>query len=163
MKKLNNLIAAVVLGVSGLASAAPPVPKVDVFDSIKPGFDFDIFNFSVSGAEAGMYRASLDMLPKAGPAADVAFAIKRQGSSLFDIVAGQFGAGSFNFSATAGNYFAVVLGDNFSFTPAGYHLTVGSISPVPEPETWALLLLGLGLVVYQTARGARNNSVIRVA
>lgn len=162
MKKLNHLVAAVVFGVSGLASAAVPA-KVDVFDSIKPGFDLDIFNFSVSGAEAGMYHASLDMLPKAGPAADVAFAIKRQGSSLFDIVAGKFGAGSFDFSATAGNYFAVVLGDNFSFKPARYHLTVDSISPVPEPETWAMLLLGLGLVVYQTARGARNNTVIRVA
>lgn len=163
MIKLNNLVAAVVLGVSGFASAAVPVLKVDAYDSIKPGFDFDIFDFSVSGAEAGMYRASLEMFPKAGRAADVAFAIKRQGSALFDIVAGQFGAGSFNFDATAGNYFAVVLGDNFSFTPAGYHLTVGGVSPVPEPETWAMLMLGLGFVVYQTARGARKNAAIRIA
>jgi hypothetical protein len=39
--------------------------------------------------------------------------------------------------------------NNLSFTPTSF-----AIAPVPEPETWAMMLLGLGVVGYAARRRA---------
>ena len=163
MSKLKTLVCASMFAASAAASAASPIVKLDVTDSLKRGLDFDVFNFSISNAEAGLYSASLNLLPKQGRPAEVGFAIEKQGSSFFDIVGLNFGPGSFTFNATAGNYFAVVLGENFSRFKAPYHFEVSSVSPVPEPSTWAMLMLGVGLVAYQGARGRRAGQTIKAA
>jgi hypothetical protein len=46
-------------------------------------------------------------------------------------------------------YGALLPGNNLSFTPTSF-----SIAPVPEPETWAMMLLGLGVVGYAARRRA---------
>jgi hypothetical protein len=43
------------------------------------------------------------------------------------------------------------MDSNLSLT---YQPTSFSIAPVPEPETWAMMLLGLGVVGYAARRRA---------
>ena len=56
---------------------------------------------------------------------------------------------------TPGNYFIAISGFGVGTSGGTYSFTASAI-PVPEPETWAMLLAGLGLVGLQLRR--RNNS-----
>lgn len=72
------------------------------------------------------------------------------------IVAGDF-VGFSNFSAlTSGHDYDIIVtgGLNFGHTSGGYSGNI-SISPVPEPEIYTMLLIGLGLVGF-AARKSRN-------
>ncbi|MGQ9860461.1 MAG: FxDxF family PEP-CTERM protein [Thiobacillaceae bacterium] len=72
------------------------------------------------------------------------------------------GPGSFSFTPTVpGSYTAVVFGDPGSFGPFTYSTFGVTITPVPEPETWAMLLAGLGLVGLQLRR--KMKAVDRIA
>ena len=58
----------------------------------------------------------------------------------------------------AGNYYVKVTGD-VSGSVAGKYTIAATTLPVPEPETWAMLLTGLGLVglrARQKAKAARE-------
>lgn len=71
------------------------------------------------------------------------------------------GPGQLSFSANnTGSYTAMVFGNT---TPGNYRFgSYGlSISPVPEPETWALLLIGAGLMGFQLYR-QRNQSALAI-
>lgn len=45
---------------------------------------------------------------------------------------------------------------NADFTQAGYQVARIQVSAVPEPETYAMLLAGLGLIGFKTARNRRR-------
>ena len=162
MKKIQLLLAALILSLSGVASAGVPIIKLNVTDSIHGLVDYDSFNFSIGNGEAGLYKATLNLLPKQAQATDIIFGIEKEGSKLFNIVGAKIGAGSFSFNATVGKYFAFVVGSNLSHSTLPYHLTVSSISPVPEPRTWAMLMLGMGFVVYQSIRRKRSGTAIQL-
>jgi hypothetical protein len=58
-------------------------------------------------------------------------------------------------SLIAGNYFVEVTGYGVGTKGGTYSFTASAV-PVPEPETWAMLVAGLGLVGLQLRR--RTNS-----
>jgi len=54
------------------------------------------------------------------------------------------------------------------YTPTGANNTNqefvgGSVSAVPEPAEWMLLIIGLGLITYSVHRNRREGAVIRIA
>jgi hypothetical protein len=58
--------------------------------------------------------------------------------------------GSYTANLMAGDYFFYVTGTGFAYnTQPGYHV---EISAVPEPETYALMLAGLGIVGFLASR-----------
>jgi hypothetical protein len=66
-------------------------------------------------------------------------------------------AGSFSASLTSGNYFVVVNGvaNEFGSSNPKYNLTLNAV-PVPEVETYALMLAGLGVLSFLAKRRNRN-------
>jgi hypothetical protein len=71
-------------------------------------------------------------------------------------------AGFFNFTAThTGSYTAGFFGapgqiGNLPFNGSTYGITVAA---VPEPEVWALMLIGVGLIGYQLRRKSKSGPV----
>lgn len=107
---------------------------------------FASFTFEITDVSVG-YEASL--LDYAFPAHfDFLSLAITQGADLLGTVEG---SGSFTFSPVeTGTYTALVFGDPGGIFNAGsYGISVTDLATtaaVPEPETWALLLTGLGLV-----------------
>jgi len=105
----------------------------------KPIFDVDvtkvanIFSHSKNyNLQEGYYKVTFTVKNNPANLQDLNFWVK-QGNTL---IKQQNGTGSFIFRANAGNYLA------------GFH----AVAPVPEPHEWAMMLVGLGLVVYQLRR-----------
>lgn len=77
---------------------------------------------------------------------------------------------SFSFTAAPGSYKATVLGVpgalNIPNLPAGLSFGAGTygvtVAAVPEPEVWAMMLVGAGLVGYQLRRKARAASAAAI-
>jgi hypothetical protein len=165
MKFIRRALAACLLCATAWAgAAAAPLPKVDATAGISPVFDLDAYAFRIADGDSGYYQATLELfetpLKEALPAgmmppgvSAIAFGIVKQshgwGWRLIDFAAGP---GSFSFYAGAGLYQALVGGINFSGHEQPYQLRVGAVSAVPEPEPRALLLVGLGFIVYQLRR-----------
>ena len=62
------------------------------------------------------------------------------------------GAGTIYYDASLNPYLG---GQTFSFAGGGELIAVGGSSPVPEPSTWAMLLVGFGGLGFAAARKAR--------
>jgi ABC-type amino acid transport substrate-binding protein len=181
MKNLRLLLAALLpaallLAASYAAGAAlAPLVKVDRSATLHPFLDADAYSFHVRNTtqadETGDYAATLALLP--GTSAGIAgidplgvlFGVlkkadKGRGWTVVDTAAG---AGSFSFHAAAGVYQAFVTGLNMTGADVPYRLRVARVTPVPEPKSWALLLLGAGFVVYRTRRARRRPVFARLA
>lgn len=64
---------------------------------------------------------------------------------------------SFNGGATPGNYQLEVAGFKMAPRLSGSYAGNISIAPVPEPEIYAMLLAGLGLIGFSARRRTNNN------
>jgi hypothetical protein len=106
----------------------------------------DIVNFSLSGASStisgffvspGVFGLTYDLL--------------FEGASLFS---GSFNAGSYSFADLApGNYQVLLNGSN---RRVGSYLASYNVTAVPEPETWLMIVVGLGLVGFQLHRKQKS-------
>lgn len=67
----------------------------------------------------------------------------------WDVAAG--GSVDYNANLNAGSYLITVAGDATG-TDGGTYVVNGTVSAVPEPSTYALMLGGLGLVGFMAAR-----------
>ena len=138
----NNAQAVNVLEVTGTFAGA------GVVNSTSYQFDIDV---------AGPYLATLIDNGIFVAFDTLAFGVTETGGAT---VGSSSTPGTFTFDATPGSYTALVAGIVGSGTlPVGtYGLTV---SLVPEPETWAMMLVGVGLVGWQLRRKVKSSAASR--
>jgi len=76
-------------------------------------------------------------------------------SDDYGIAGGAFG-GKTSVTLNAGSYYYAVAG--YGFTAGGYAIASAAVAaPVPEPETYALLGAGLGIVGFVASRRRRQD------
>jgi len=154
LKAFSKLVATTAL-LFGLAGAAQAVPVFETTNSSNPGSPLLIaYGFAVK--TPGTYQATL--VDKGSPSSfeflnlEILKGFNTKGVGL----GGIDGPGTFSFFAgTAGIYTARLFGIAGG-GPAG--IGSFSISVVPEVETWVMLLVGFGLIVYQLRRKNKLNS-----
>lgn len=156
--KLKHIAAAALVAVSGSAFAVGPGPlgtidnlPIIIGNVVAPGIFQDLYNFSITNP--GTLSGSVIATNFAG------FNIAGMAVSLLDSTLTQVGAVDntptiFTFSGlAAGTYSLNVLGFATGATGGLYGGSfVAATAPVPEPETYALMLAGLGVVGFMAAR-----------
>lgn len=159
MLKKTAMALAIGLAASGAAvadvytQAAPlgPVVSTHVFNHSAGSF-FDTFNFNVAGASILSSSANnlqlsffgLNVLDITGLSATLWDNHHPNGNNILGTFAGNNLTYSFTLP-TAGNYHLDITG-NASGVAGGTYGVALSALPVPEPESYALLLAGLGLM-----------------
>ena len=147
--KLKHIAAAAALVVSGSAfasgAALGPIDNAikPVFSLVPSGFFQDFYTFTLSnpGTVFGEVQSS------AGIGNFTVSLISGPTTIAFDTTPVSFSFGGLS----AGSYTLSFLG--FPSSPGGYGGYVSSLTaPVPEPETYALMLAGLGIVGFMAAR-----------
>ena len=123
-----------------------------VFDTVGTmigGAQFESYTFDIS-APGGDYLASLTDYAFPTDSFDFLSMAITRGAAFYGAVQG---GGSFVFSPVeAGTYTTLVFGVPGGLYSAGsYGISIDkvAISPVPEPQTWAFLLTGLGLMLMR--------------
>ncbi|MBY0469471.1 MAG: FxDxF family PEP-CTERM protein [Burkholderiaceae bacterium] len=146
--KLKHIAAAAVMAVSGSAFAAgAALGPIDnsvkpVFSLVPAGFFQDFYTFTI--ANPGTVFGEIQ---SAGISNFTVSLISGPTTIAFDTTPVSFSFGGLS----AGSYTLSVLG--FPSTSGGYGGYVSSLTaPVPEPETYALMLAGLGVVGFMAAR-----------
>jgi hypothetical protein len=112
---------------------------------------------------AGLYVASLFDLDIGVPFSFIEFGVSAAGGGTLGSVIS--GSGSTNFTAIPGNYFAnIVAVPGILPGPSGFVASTFSanVTLVPEPETWAMMLIGVGLVGWQLRRKLRLSAASRL-
>lgn len=155
---LKHIAAAALVAVSGSAFAVGPgalgtIDNLPITISNTPLFgNFeDIFSFSLadSGSFSGITGAvnfsGFNIQGLTVTLTDASFAVIGSDSNPSD---------GFTFGGlTAGSYALSVLGfadgSSGGFYAGGF---IAETAPVPEPETYALMLAGLGMVIFMAAR-----------
>jgi hypothetical protein len=142
-------ILAVAVAFVGAVGTAQAVPVLDTSGAIA-GSGIDSNTFAIGSA--GVYEVTLTDV--GFPDAFSFLAVGMFKGSAF--LGGIFAPGSFTFTApTAGSYKATVFGTTSAPRYFGsYGLTV---TAVPEAQTWAMMLVGVGLVGFQLRRGGRHS------
>lgn len=111
--------------------------------------EFDIFGLGDLGASPTSYTALFDNM---GGTAVGTFAVFAVNSAFVQPTAADaLGAGAFfgsadstfSFTSAPGKYHYAIVSGSAGASPVSYDLHV---SAVPEAETWAMLLVGLGLI-----------------
>ncbi|MCB5189233.1 hypothetical protein LG198_00605 [Methylobacillus arboreus] len=143
---MSWFVGALLLVIATVASAATKVDEVGYLYADPSLPSEAVFSYSL---DAGVYELSL--LDYEFPAAFLpgSFGIEiYTGGSLVSTL---YGSGTFLLpELTAGSYLFSVFGDannDFGFGVFGF-----TVSPVPEADTWALLAVGIGLLVAYTSR-----------
>jgi hypothetical protein len=73
------------------------------------------------------------------------------GSALIDLSAGVF-AGTGAYWGAVGTSGNILSSDTFYTNVGSWNIVAGSAAPVPEPETWALMLMGSGGLLWRLRR-----------
>ncbi len=135
-----------------LAGIAPCAQADTVFEAVGTmigGAQFESYSFDIA-APGVDYLASLTDYAFPTDSFDFLSMAITRGAEFYGSVQG---SGSFTFSPVeAGTYTALVFGVPGGVYSAGsYGISIGAVavSPVPEPQTWAFLLAGLGLMVMR--------------
>ena len=158
MKKLKLLLATMLLGASGMA-AATGTTVLDQSGTLSGLIALSSYGFNIS--TPGTYDVTFATSSKSNNTSLAGFLIDENiGGKWVTVDDGSVGTNSF--SATAGKYFAVIGDIAFPAQNVNFTIDVTKVpSPVPEPETWAIMLLGIGFVVYQARpRKSRGSTAI---
>lgn len=173
--KLKTTTVAVALLACSVANAAPAVmanwgdhdpAEMGFFALISSGATpiDHIYTFSVAGSVNGLWSSVANDAP---PVFDISDGLVQLWSSDGDADYGGSDAGdslvtSLAFDSTAvnqtftinpGNYYYQVTG-NIDGLLGGSYLLSSSVTPVPEPEIYAMLLAGFGLIGFSLRRRA---------
>jgi len=93
------------------------------------------------------WAGSVRLLP------DVSYVLRSLTSNL-DVAMGSFSTGGYSFADLApGNYSLGISGSNRLF---GGYAAFYSVAAVPEPETWLMIIIGMGLVAFQLQRKQKS-------
>jgi hypothetical protein len=146
--KLHPLLLALGLAVGNPAHAYDPV--LEWTGSMTGGLQLASMNFTITDTSLP-YIASLLDNGFLAPFDFLALGVFKTGGAQMGSV---IGVGAFTFTApVTGAYTAIVVGDPgatpFGFSSSTFGVTV---TPIPEPDIWAMLLAGLWLVGLQLRR-----------
>lgn len=155
--KLKPLAVAALLATSASAFAATDLGTLGsdpvFFNGSGSGFVFDTFTFTLS--ELSTLRVDVTDL-KFPPT----WSFSNLGIALLDSSFATVGSGNaadgLSFSGLAAGTYALALTGFTSGSMGGAYAGVLAAAPVPEPETYALMLAGLGIVGFIASR-RRNN------
>ncbi|MFG6439591.1 FxDxF family PEP-CTERM protein [Roseateles sp. LKC17W] len=156
--KLKLLAAASLVALS--ATAAQAVTLVDTFGGAHDSFEtvteagiaapfFETYAFTLgSTSNVQVTFASFNVLGAVG--------LYKAGGTPVDsfAVGGTQFSGSDSWTLAAGSYFYGVSGTG---TAVGSYTLTSTVAAVPEPETYALLAAGLGIVGFVASRRRRND------
>ncbi|MEW5789263.1 MAG: FxDxF family PEP-CTERM protein [Pseudomonadota bacterium] len=136
---------ALMLALAGSLGSAQAQDIFETSGTMIGGAQFASYTFEITDAGADYMASLLDyVFPSSFDVLGLAIT---QGADMLGSIQG---SGSFMFSPLeTGTYTALVFGDPGGMFDAGsYGVTVTNLSAaaVPEPQTWALLATGLGLV-----------------
>ena len=155
MKKFKLALASVLLGVSGFASAGTTV--LDTSGDLSGLADAKSYGFSITSA--GTYDVSFSDLFKGKGLDLIGYVIEENVKGKW-VTVDTGSAGSGDFLASAGKYIAVVGDLSLPASKVAFSIDVSKApSPVPEPETWAIMLLGVGFIVYQVRPSKNRGSM----
>ncbi|PTT82930.1 hypothetical protein DBR42_16405 [Pelomonas sp. HMWF004] len=165
--KLKFIVAASAVALTALSSQAATTSwgahaplEIGVGGLAAPGALFDTFSFSL-GAQSSVTSGVVSF----GNIIGAAYSLYSFGTDGIlgtsdDVAKGAwtFGAlpATHTVSLSAGSYYYTVMGG--SFAPAGYAIASSAVAaPVPEPETYALLAAGLGVIGFVVSRRRRES------
>lgn len=127
--------------------------------------DFDIFGLGgLDEISATSYTVLFENIGGTALGAFSVFAVDDTFTmpTALDVLGGAFFSGSadssFSFTSTPGKYHVAVVWGSGDTSPPSYNLHV---SAVPEAETWAMILVGLGLIGSMIPR-QRVSSIVDV-
>lgn len=151
--QIKHIAAAAALTVSGAAFAVGPGPlgmldgsSVSVGQVVGSGLFVDTYSFSL-GAPATVFGGAFSLFVEG-------FQVELLDSGFTSYGIDMDLTDGFSFAGLgAGSYALQFAG--FSTSPSGVY--GGAVAAVPEPETYALMLAGLGMVGFMAAR-RRSNS-----
>jgi len=126
------------------------------------GFQYTFWpSFSIS--TPGLVTATLTDTQVLSPFVSLGMAVFRTGGAA--VAPALTAPGSFTFDPSVtgfGNYTVLVFGERGSPLSV-YGATLTQVAPIPEPEIWALMLVGTGLVGFQLRRKRKAAEASRVA
>jgi hypothetical protein len=150
-------------------AVVPAGPFVDTFQFILPanlGSAYSVIDFPVSGPgfdfSTLLTTLSLFSDPDGNPFTPddqlVASSLAPGGSSLSLV----FNSSDPDFNSAGGNYYINVIG-TANGTTGGLYSGAISVTPIPEPEVWAMMLVGMGLVGFRLRNRSKRASAARFA
>lgn len=148
--KLKHIAAAAVMVVSGSAFAVGPGPlgvlssPVAVGNFLSQSVFSDLYTFTLAGPST-VYGDIDPLGPLAAPGST--FVVSIGNSSYFDTTPGD----GFSFTGLNAGSYTLSLFGVAAANPLAYGGFVAA-TPVPEPETYALMLAGLGVVCLMASR-----------
>jgi hypothetical protein len=164
MKTLSLLAGSLLLYVASLSNAIASTTVLDVNGTLKGLLNLQSYTFDVP--TNGTYDATFT--DSTSRFSGALFGIYDKIGGVWKSVGGTVNSGSFTFT---GNdtllYKAVVLDGGFPGSKLTYNIDITSVggstggitTPVPEPDTWAIMLLGIGFLVYQMRPRKAQESV----
>ena len=155
-KQLSTIACAVALAL-GAASAQAADPALEVTGTLDASNLSDTYTFNITAP--GTYLATLVDNALFTPFTNVGLGITRTGHETMGSITAP---GSFTFSVGASDSFTAVVG---GLVPSGATLPIGTygvtVALVPEAETWAMMLVGMGLVGWQLRRKVKSSAASR--
>jgi hypothetical protein len=144
----------------------PPVSFGDFFTFVLPpngGSAYTVVNFPIPPLNLDLMFTSLSVFSMGGDAA-----IGGGDDVLMDSDSGVPGSGATQLSVNIGaqgvsqNMYLAIAGFTTGSAGGAYNGAI-SISPVPEPEVWAMMLVGVGLVGFRLRNRSKRASASRFA